>query len=327
MSTEHEHVLPADPSWQSRLVHLLVRARMRPHALRPIDPLVIRREMGRPRAPRRWMARATGAVSHALPKQGRWPGGEFVTSQRAAADGPVLLYLHGGGYIACSPETHRPLVSSLVQRIQGCAYVPNYRLAPEHPFPAALVDARAAYDHLVETLHIDPARIVISGDSAGGGLALALTLSLRDDRRPLPAAVVAFSPWTDLALTGASLDENSDRCAMFAGITIRRASVFYVGDADPRNPHLSPLYGEYHDMPPMLIHASLDEVLRDDAIRVAQRARDFGVAVELRVWRRVPHVWQFFAAVLPEADQSLRDAVRFITSHTSRRDTRHRTGA
>ncbi len=325
MSFDLEHSLPADPSWQSRLVHLLVRARMRPHALRPIDPTFIRREMGRPRAPRRWMAHATGATTRALPKQGHWPGGEFVTSQRAAADAPVLLYLHGGGYIACSPETHRPLVGSLVQRMQGSAYVPDYRLAPEHPFPAALLDARAAYDYLVDTLRIAPSRIVVTGDSAGGGLALALTLSLRDDRRPMPAAVVTFSPWTDLALTGASLDENSDRCAMFAGITIRRASVFYVGDADPRNPHLSPLYGAYHDMPPMLIHASLDEVLRDDAIRVAQRARDFGVAVELRLWHGVPHVWQFFAAVLPEADQSLRDTVRFITAHTAHSATRDTT--
>ena len=290
---------------------------MRPHAHRPIDPDWVRRQMGRPRAPRRWMAQATGAVSRVLPPEQRWPGGEYVTARVPSAGAPVLLYLHGGGYIACSPETHRSLVGSLVQRISGSAFVPKYRLAPEHPFPAALDDACAAYDYLVSDCGIAPARIVIAGDSAGGGLALALALAIKDSGRPLPAAVTTFSPWTDMAATGVSLDENTDRCAMFAGDTIRRASALYVGASDPTHPHLSPLYGDFSGMPPLLLHASEDEVLRDDAIRVAQRARASGVEVELRLWKRVPHVWQFFAAVLPEADQSLRDTVRFITKHAS----------
>lgn len=269
--------------------------------------------MGRPRAPRRWMARFTGATTSALAPEGLWPGGELVSWPNATAESPVLLYLHGGGYIACSPETHRPLVASLVRRVRGCAYVPAYRLAPEHRYPAALNDALAAYRHLIEALDISPSRVVIAGDSAGGGLALALTLRIRDEARPLPAAVVVFSPWTDLAATGHSLDENSDRCAMFAGDTIRRACDFYVGASNPRDPYVSPLYGDYRGMPPMLIHASCDEVLRDDAIRVASRAREHGVDVTERLWRQVPHVWQFFSAVLPEAEQSLQDAVRFIT--------------
>ncbi len=263
------------------------------------------------------MARSTGAIVRPLPPDGRWPGGETVRAPRASDGAPVVLYLHGGGYIAGSPETHRSLVGSLVQRIQGSAYVPVYRLAPEHPYPAALIDARRAYDYLVEDRGIAPSRIVLAGDSAGGGLIMSLALSLRDEARPLPAAIVAFSPWTDLALTGRSLDENTERCAMFAGDTIRRASVFYVGASDPTHPYLSPLYGDFRGLPPMLVHASLDEVLRDDAVRVAARARDAGVAVELRLWPWVPHVWQFFAAVLPEADQSLRDTVRFINDVVS----------
>lgn len=307
-------------SWQSHLVHLLVRARMRPHALRPIDPDWVRQNMGRPKGARRFMARSTGATSVAVPARGLWPGGERIEwpstdTDAANAQSPVVLYLHGGGFIACSPETHRPLVSSLVRRIRGTAYVPAYRLAPEHPFPAALDDARSAYRFLLDECHIAPSRLVIAGDSAGGGLALALALALRDDGVSLPAAIVTFSPWTDLAATGHSLDENSESCAMFAGETIRRAARFYVGGADPKEPRLSPLYGDFHGLPPMLIHASHDEVLRDDSVRLAERARNDGVDVQLRLWSRVPHVWQFFAAVLPEARESLHIAARFIRDH------------
>lgn len=315
------------PSWQSRIVHLLVRARMRPHAFAPIDPAWVRVNMGRPRVARQWMARSTGARSEIYREGGQWPGGERVwwpavevaSGEEAAADAPVLLYLHGGGFIGCSPETHRPLVASLVRRLQGEAFVPAYRLAPEHPHPAALHDAMAAYRHLVHDRGIAPSRIVITGDSAGGGLALALVMALRDDGEPLPAGVAMFSPWTDLAGTGPSLDENSDRCAMFAGETIRRASHFYLGDMDPMHPLVSPLFGDFGGLPPLLLHASQDEVLRDDATRVADRARQAGVPVTLRLWRHVPHVWQFFAAVLPEARESLHDAVAFIQSVTASR--------
>lgn len=307
------------PSWQSRVVQTLVRARMRPHAFTPIDPAWVRINMGRPRGARRLMARSTGARTQHVAAVGRWPGGEHITWPAAHAEAPVLLYLHGGGFIACSPETHRPLVASLVRRTGGEAWVPAYRLAPEHPYPAALDDAIGAYRHLTEACGIAPSRIVITGDSAGGGLALALAMSLRDGGYAMPAGVVMFSPWTDLAATGASLDENSDRCAMFAGDTIRRASLFYVGSTDPRHPLLSPLYGEFKGLPPLLLHASRDEVLRDDSLRVADRAQSAGVSVTLRLWHGVPHVWQFFAAVLPEARESLSDAVSFMQSAVTNR--------
>jgi epsilon-lactone hydrolase len=231
----------------------------------------------------------------------------------------VLLYLHGGGFIGCSPETHRMLVSSLVRRLQAEAFVPKYRLAPEHPYPAALEDAVSAYRHLTNERGIDSARIVVFGDSAGGGLALATVMALRDAGDTLPAGIALFSPWTDLAATGRSLDENSDSCAMFAGDTIRRASRFYVADEDPRHPLVSPLFGDFRGLPPLLLHASEDEVLRDDSVRVAERAREAGVGVTLRLWRHVPHVWQFFAAVLPEARESLQDAVTFVGEVTGPR--------
>lgn len=300
-------------SWRAHLVHWLVAARMRPHALRPIDPQWIRANMGQPRSARWLLASSTGARFGARPPEGAWPGGEWAGCPSAGAAAPVVLYLHGGGYIGCSPATHRSLVGSLVQRIRGEAWVPQYRLAPEHPFPAALDDAFAAYRHLVEERGVSPSRLVVAGDSAGGGLALSLVHRLKASGLPLPAGVVTFSPWADLAATGASLDENSDRCSMFAGDTIRRAAGFYLGSADPFDPLVSPLYGDFAGFPPLLVHASLDEVLRDDAMRVAQRARDAGVAVESRWWPRVPHVWQFFPAVLPEARESLALTTAFVS--------------
>lgn len=302
-------------SWRAHLLHFLVAARMRPHALRPIDPQWVRTNMGKPRRIRQLMARSTGAQLQMRAATGDWPGGERLAWPQASVHAPTLLYLHGGGFIGCSPETHRSLVGSLVRRSRGTAWVPRYRLAPEHPHPAALEDALAAYRHVLLAEGVSPARVVVVGDSAGGGLALSLVLALKAQAMPLPAAVVTFSPWTDLAATGASLDENTDRCAMFAGETIRRAARFYTGTSDPRLPTLSPLYGDYRGFPPLLVHASSDEVLRDDAVRLVERARAAGVNVESRLWHRVPHVWQFFAALLPEARESLALTQAFIDRH------------
>ncbi len=310
-SSRPDTLTPA--SWQSHWVHWLVRARMRPHALRPIDPQWVRANMGRPRAVRRLMAKSTGAACAHLGPRASWVGGEHLTATGFdGREGPVVLYLHGGGFIGCSPETHRSLTGSLAQRLGARVYVPAYRLAPEHRFPCALDDALGAYRYLIETEGIGAHRLVVAGDSAGGGLALAMALAARDRGMPLPRGIVTYSPWTDLAATGASLDENSDRCAMFAGITIRRAAAFYLGEADPYLPYVSPLYGDLEGLPPILIHASRDEVLRDDAVRFAERAAEAGGSVELRLWARVPHVWQFFPAVLPEARQSLDDTRRFV---------------
>lgn len=308
-------------SWRAHVAHWLVAARMRPHAHKPIDPHWVRRQMGRPRFVRRAMARATGADYAVVPAERPWPGGEHVWAT-PRHDSPnaaraTLLYLHGGGFIACSPETHRSLVGALVQRLQGEAWVPAYRLAPEHQHADALADALGAYRMLIERKGVSPSRIVVAGDSAGGGLALSLVLALRDAGLPRPAAVVTFCPWADLSASGASLEENSTRCSMFAADTIRRAAQLVVGNEDARDPLLSPVFGDYRDFPPLLLHASTHEVLRDDAVRVAERARAAGVPVQLRLWPRVPHVWQFLSAVLPEAEQSVSEAVQFMTAQVS----------
>ncbi|MBL0940972.1 MAG: alpha/beta hydrolase [Gemmatimonadaceae bacterium] len=323
--------LPA-ASWRAHVAHWLVAARMRPHAHRPIDPDWVRRQMGRPRFVRRAMARATGAHFELVPPgegnaahpEARWPGGEYLSYESTASAhdvardavardaGPTLLYLHGGGFIACSPETHRSLVGALVQRVQGRAWVPSYRLAPEHPYPSALEDALSAYRWLLEVQRLAPERLIVAGDSAGGGLALSVVLAARDAGLPLPAGVVAFCPWADMSASGPSLEENSARCSMFAADTIRRAAPLYAGVNDPRDPLLSPVYADFRDFPPLLLHASTDEVLRDDAMRVAARARASGVQVQERLWRRVPHVWQFLSAVLPEARESVDEAAQFM---------------
>jgi len=226
----------------------------------------------------------------------------------------TLLYLHGGGYFACSPRTHRPITGAYAA--EGFAvFVPDYRLAPEHPFPAAIEDALAAWNGLVALGHAAET-LTVSGDSAGGGLALALLLSLRDQHAPMPAAAALLSPWTDLACTGASIVSNAKRDAMFTGPGLRLGGSLYLGGADAKAPLASPLYADYDGLPPLLIHVGDREALRDDSTRVADRARAAGVPVDLRIWKIVPHVWQL-ARFVPESRESMRLAASFLLSHAS----------
>ncbi len=244
------------------------------------------------------------------------PGGVGgIAGEWVQADGGesarILLYLHGGGYFVCSPETHRPITTAFAKR-GFRVFAPDYRLAPEHPFPAAVDDAVAAYRGLVAS-GIPAETITVAGDSAGGGLALALLLSLRDAGDVLPAAAMLFSPWTDLAATGASLVSNDARDAMFHGDGIRRSTEVYLNGADPRTPLASPLYADLHGLPPLMIHVGSYEVLLDDSTRLGERARKAGTTVQIRIWPVVPHVWQLFAWV-PEATDSMDEAGRFLTA-------------
>jgi monoterpene epsilon-lactone hydrolase len=234
------------------------------------------------------------------PQQIGGVAGEWVEAQTSGA---TLLYLHGGGYVACSAETHRPITAGFAQNGLR-VFAPDYRMAPEHLFPAAVDDAVAVYRAL-------PGKIVVAGDSAGGGLALAMLISLRDAGIPLPSAVALFSPWTDLAATGESLVTNDQRCALFHGANISTGARFYLGSADPRNPLASPLYADLSHLPPMLIHVGDNEVLLDDSKRLADKARAAGVEVDLKIWPVVPHDWQLVPS-MPEAKQSLREASRFL---------------
>ena len=241
-----------------------------------------------------------------------------VSGERLEGPAPgnmVLLYLHGGGYFACSAETHRPI--TVYFALHGShVFAPDYRLAPENRFPAAVEDAVAFYRALLSAGY-SPRNIVVAGESAGGGLALSLMLSLRSAGIPLPAAAALFSPWTDLAATGDSIRTNAKRCAMFDGAGVAFSARYYLGDTDPRNPLASPLYADLTGLPPLLMHVGADEVLLDDSTRFAERARAAGVRVELKIWPVVPHAWQLAPHLVPEARESLRESTAFLRTQVA----------
>jgi epsilon-lactone hydrolase len=237
---------------------------------------------------------------------------EWVEGQTAT--GTVLLYLHGGGYFACSAALYHSITANFAL-LGFRVLAPDYRLAPENQFPAAVEDAVASYRGLLAEGY-SPEQIAVGGDSAGGGLALSLLLALRQSGLPLPAAAALFSPWTDLAATGESIQKNARRCAMFNGPDIGPSARYYLGDTDPRNPLASPLYADLAGLPPLLIHVGANETLLDDSTRLSVRARAAGVPVELKIWPVVPHAWQLAPHLIPEARQSLRETAAFLQAHT-----------
>jgi len=222
-----------------------------------------------------------------------------------------ILYLHGGGYRVGAPSTYRHLTWRIAEAARARLLVIDYRLAPEHPFPAAVEDALAAYRWLLAN-GAEPRKLVVMGDSAGGGLALASLLKLRDERLPLPAAAVALSPWTDLASTGASLSANARSDPAINADEVPKFAADYLAGADPRNPYASPLYGDPTGLPPTLIQVGDDEVLRDDATRMADTMRRANCQVELQIWPRVPHCWHLLAPILPEARAAIDDIGAFV---------------
>jgi monoterpene epsilon-lactone hydrolase len=191
---------------------------------------------------------------------------------------------------------------------------PNYRLAPEHPFPAAVEDVLSAYRWVLKQ-GIDLSQVVMTGTSAGGGLVGSLLVAARDAGDPLPAAAICLSPAFDAALSGASIKTNVRSDVMLQPEMFDIVLQAYLGTTDPRTPLASPLYADLHGLPPMLLQAGGGELLRDDAIRFAQRAREAGVEVELAIWEGMFHGWQMFALVLPEGRRALEQAAQFIRAH------------
>jgi acetyl esterase/lipase len=237
---------------------------------------------------------------------------EWVRPAVVAAPDACILYLHGGGYVIGSCNTHRPLASHLAARTGLPVLLVDYRLGPEHVFPAAVDDALAAYAWLLAR-GFDPGRIVVAGDSAGGGLTLATLLALRDRGMPLPALGVPISPWTDLTLSGESMRSMADRDPMVKRDGLQRMADWYVGDGDPRAPLVSPLFGDLEGLPPLLIHVGEVETLRDDSVRFAERATAAGVDVTLEVWPEMIHVWHVFGAAVPESEAAVTRVAEFIT--------------
>jgi monoterpene epsilon-lactone hydrolase len=295
-------------SLRSRLLNWALRRWIKPGSLRDEDIAISRARTARvpfrAKLARGWRIRAqTGAALN----------GEWIEPAAPAHPARMrcILYLHGGGYTSMSARTHRCLTSRLAGWSDASLFALDYRLAPEHPFPAALEDALAAWHALIATGMLAE-RIVLAGDSAGGGLALALLVALRDAREPLPAAAILFSPWTDLAVTGQSIVDNDAADPMLFGVWIARQARHYLGTTPATNPFVSPVYADLTGLPPLLIQVSDCEVLLDDSRRVAENAARSGVEATLRIWHGLPHGWQIFASILPEGRAALREASVFV---------------
>lgn len=235
---------------------------------------------------------------------------EWITTPEVSP-AHAILYLHGGGYVVGSLNTHRDLAARLGRAAGARVLTIDYRLAPEHPHPAAVDDAVAAYRWLLAH-DLAPARLAIAGDSAGGGLTIATLLALRDLGAPLPSGGVCFSPWVDMEATGASMDEITNDPMLNKQLILHFARFYLTGGVDPRTSLAAPLHADLQGLPPLLVQASRHEVLRDDATRFVERARRAGVDCTLELTDEVPHVWQIFASVLPEGQQALDRAGAFL---------------
>ena len=235
---------------------------------------------------------------------------QWITAPDVPQD-RLIIYYHGGAYAACSPTTHQDLISRLSRASGAAALGVDYRLAPEHTFPAAVNDSIAAYRWALGH-GFEPSNIVLAGDSAGGGLVLSVLLAVRDAGVPLPAAGVCFSPWTDLECTGESMSANDhlDDFIKYGGLLARAQS--YLGGADPKHPWASALYADLTGLPPLLVHVGSAETLLDDSTRLVGVAKRAGVDITLKIWDDMVHVWQAFASILPEGQQSIEESGAFI---------------
>jgi len=227
---------------------------------------------------------------------------EWITAPNASEDA-VLLFLHGGGYVIGSPNSHRHLVANLSEETGLQSLLVDYRLAPEDPFPAAVEDAISVYAALL-THGFEAEEIVVAGDSAGGGLVLAMMLAARDADLPLPAAGICLSPWNDLTGTAKSLKINASVDPTVTKESLDFFASKYLGDEDAQNPYASPLFGDLTGLPPLLIQVGSVEVLLDDAVLLAERAKEAGVSVTLEVWDEMIHVWHRYYPILQEAQEA-----------------------
>jgi epsilon-lactone hydrolase len=227
---------------------------------------------------------------------------------------PAVLYFHGGGYVAGSARTGTYLAAELARRAGGRALSVDYRLAPEHPYPAAVEDGLAAYAGLLES-GVSPARILVAGDSAGGGLAVAALLAARDRGLPQPAAVAVFSPWADISRSGASMRTKDGTDPLFSYDAMGWYAGRYMPDGDRSAPLASPVFATLAGLPPLLIQVGSHEVLLDDAVRLAANAGRDDVDVTLQVAPEGTHVFQLYFGALDEADEAIDEVARFFTRH------------
>ena len=286
-------------SLRAHIYDLAIRLAVKRRLGRTLDVYAIRRAFEGARFPAPAGVAFTPGVVGGVP-------GEWAQAEAAGGERPTLLYLHGGGFIACSAQVYRPVTGHFA-RAGFRVFTPDYRLAPEHPFPAAVEDCAAVWAALAPA---GPA--VVAGDSAGGTLALTTIIEARRLGLTPPAAAALFSPATDLIGRSASFRTNGRRDAMFRPESLMRLVPAYLAGADPADPRASPIEADFSGFPPLLIHVGAREILRDDSLRLAEKAREAGVPVELTVFPVVAHAWQLAESFLPEARRSLDGAAAFL---------------
>jgi epsilon-lactone hydrolase len=301
------------PSWQARCLTLAIKVYFRRRAWGDEHALTARaRRLFGASRPWQWFrARRVRieAVRNAAVR------GEWIAGDRSEQG--VVLYIHGGGYVSCSAATHRPITAGLARGSRRRVFAMDYRLAPEHRFPAALDDAVAAHRWLLDQ-GVSSRSLALAGDSAGGGLVLATLVRLRDEGLPLPSCAVCFSPWTDLAVTGESVRLNAGRCAMFHPENIVDFARVYLGAASPLNPQASPLLSDLRGLPPLLLQVASSELLLDDSRRVHDKVRRAGGVSRLDVFDGVFHGWQMLDGFMPEATRALEQASAFMNEPAGR---------
>ena len=230
----------------------------------------------------------------------------------------IFLYFHGGAYISGSCDTSRAFVSFLCKKLNVDAYSVNYRLAPEHPYPAALEDALAAYKWLLEEQSLSSDNIIIAGDSAGGGLALALLLRIRNQNLPLPKAAICFSPWTDLTLSSETMTSRVLEDPMLTTISLENGSRMYTGKNNPSNPEISPIFANLSGLPPIFLQVGTREILLDDSLQFAKLLKNAGSPVVLDVWEGLFHIFLIMATIpfigrfIPECRRAIKNVKEFI---------------
>ncbi|MBP1484861.1 alpha/beta hydrolase [Acinetobacter nosocomialis] len=233
---------------------------------------------------------------------------------KTTKSGLGILYLHGGGYVVGSSKSHTKLAAQIGQAAQAQVWLAEYRLAPEHPSPAAIEDSIAVYKALLAQGQ-DPKKLVIAGDSAGGGLSLSTVIALRNAGLPLPAALVLLSPWVDLSLSGNTIKTHAAQDAMLSEDWLVWCAKNYCGQKPATDPTCSPLYADLTGLPPVLIHVGTEEVLLDDAKRLAEQAEKCGIPTTFKIYDKVGHVFQFHAGILKESDDSIKRIGQFIDKH------------
>ena len=303
-------------SWQAKFFGVCVRLFLRRRRWGRDEWAVARRARRIFGAPKlvQWL---TTLGLEVQPVNERGVRGEWLRKKRHSANAKdgIIFYIHGGGFVSCSVATHRPMTAALARRTGFPVFALDYRLAPEHRFPAALDDVQAGYQWLLEQGFVAD-KIAVAGDSAGGGLLMSLLLRLRDAALALPACAVCFSAWTDLTGSGESNRFNATRDAMFYPENVSEFAAAYLGGQSSANPDASSVFGNFRGLPPLLFQAGSTEILLDDSRRIHQKIQEIGGASDLEIYDDLFHGGQMMHRFIPEAETALKKAIDFIKRHT-----------